>query len=154
MSGKTTANTRPLKPEDLERVVEIDTQITGRSRRKFFEKSLEIALADTHGFIPLGVDGSSDDLIGFAIARIHNGEYGVDEKAAVLDVIGVDPDAQHGGVGQALLEGITEKLRKLGIGELRTQVDWQNQRMTNFFASAGFETAPEQVLERPVSRNI
>jgi ribosomal protein S18 acetylase RimI-like enzyme len=154
MSGNTTANIRLLKPEDLERVVDIDTRITGRSRRKFFEKSLEAALTDTHGFITMGLDGSSGELAGFAIARIHEGEYGVDKRAAVLDVIGVDPDAQHAGAGQALLDGITDTLRKLKITEMRTQVDWQNQRMAKFFASAGFEMAPEQVLERSVSRNL
>ncbi|MBL6931782.1 MAG: GNAT family N-acetyltransferase [Rhodospirillales bacterium] len=154
MSGNTTTNIRLLKPEDLERVVDIDTRITGRSRRKFFEKRLEAALADTRGFVAVGLEGSSGELIGLAIARIQNGEYGVDKKSAVLDVIGVDPDAQHDGGGQALLEGIIGNLRKLGIGELRTQVEWSNQRMTHFFASAGFELANEQVLERPVSRNL
>jgi len=154
MSGNTTANIRLLKPEDLKRVVDIDTRITGRSRRKFFEKSLEAALADTQGFIAIGLDGSSGDLVGFAIARIHDGEYGVDERAAILDVIGVDPDARHEGGGQALLEGVTDTLRKLEISEMRTQVDWQNQGLARFFASAGFELTSEQILERPVSRSL
>ncbi len=154
MSGYTTANTRPLKPEDLERVVDIDTRITGRSRRKFFEKRLEAALADTHGFVAVALDDASGTLQGFAIARIQSGEYGEDVQSAVLDVIGVDTDAQHGGAGQALLENITDTLRKLKIVELRTQADWQDQNMTRFFASAGFHLAPAQVLERPVAGNL
>lgn len=153
MSAKSAANVRPLKPEDLERVVDIDTRITGRSRRKFFEKRLEAALEDTHGFVALALDGASE-LDGYAIARIQSGEYGVDERSAVLDVIGIDPDAQHDGGGQALIDGIVGILRKLEIGELRTQVDWSDHAIAAFFAHEGFELSAEQVLERPVGRDV
>ena len=45
-------------------------------------------------------------------------------------------------------------LKKLEITELRTQVDWQDLGLSRFFASTGFQLAPEQILERPVSRNL
>jgi len=154
VSGNPTANIRPLSPQDLERVVEIDARIMGRSRRKFFEKRLQAALADGHGFVTLGLAGTGGALQGYAIARIQNGEYGDEKRAAVLDVIGVDPDASHDGGGRALLEGMTDTLKKLKIDELRTQVDWKDQGLVRFFASAGFQLAPEQILERPVSRNL
>jgi len=154
MSENKTPGIRPLKPEDLDRVTEIDTRILGRSRRKFFEKRLEAALSDTHGFVAVAVENPAGELSGYAIARIQNGEFGDDQKTAVLDVIGVDPDGQHGGAGHALLDGITETLAKLKIGELRTQVDWQDQELTGFFATAGFRLAPEQVFERSVSRDL
>ncbi len=142
---------RPLKPDDLDRVVEIDARIIGRSRRVFFEKRLAAALADPAGFVALAVANSGGQLTGFAIARIQNGEFGIDHRIAVLDVIGVDPLAQHGGGGTALLDGITERLRKINITELRTQVEWQNRDLTHFFAAAGFDLAFDQVLERAVT---
>lgn len=154
MSGNTAANIRPLSPEDLERVVEIDARIMGRSRRKFFEKRLQAALADRHGFVALALTGAKSELQGFAIARIQSGEYGDDKRTAVLDVIGVDPDTRHDGGGHALLDAMTNILEKLKIDELRTQVDWQDQGLTGFFASAGFQLAPDQILERPVSGNL
>lgn len=153
MSGNATTGIRPLNPEDLEQVVEIDSRIMGRPRRKFFEKRLQAALADSSGFVALALTGGSGDLQGFAIARIQYGEYGDDKRAAVLDVIGVDPDARRDGGGHALLDGMTDILKRLKIGELRTQVDWQDLGLTRFFASTGFQLAPEQILERPVSRN-
>jgi ribosomal protein S18 acetylase RimI-like enzyme len=154
MSGNTKMDIRPLKPEDLERVVEIDSRIVGRSRKKFFEKRLEAALSEAKGFVTVALDDQSGALVGYAIARIHNGEYGTDERSAVLDVIGVDPDSQHDGAGHALLDGITGILRKLEIGELRTQIGWQDQALAGFFATAGFELAPEQILERNVAGSL
>jgi len=150
MNSAEITDLRPLKPEDLDRVVEIDARITGRSRRLFFEKRLQAALADPHGFIALAVEGAGAALTGYAIARLQNGEFGDDHRVAVLDVIGVDPDTQHSGAGTTLLEGISARLKKMNISELRTQVDWQDRDLTHFFAAAGFDLAFDQVLERPL----
>ena len=85
---------RTLKPEDFEAVVEIDRRITGRSRRLFFEKRLEAALADRGGFISVALEDAKGALIGFSIARVQSGEFGDDRRVAVLDVIGVDPESR------------------------------------------------------------
>ncbi len=161
---------RALRPADLDAVVEIDRRITGRSRRIFFERRLKAALADPAGFIVVAVaaDGadsgdtgsgtssgaSSGACTGFAIARLQNGEFGDDRRVAVLDVIGVDP-ARHGaGIGSLLLEGITARMKRREVRELRTQVDWRDQELIRFFAAAGFGLAPRQVLERATERDF
>ncbi len=151
MNSTENTGSRPLSPEDLDRVVDIDACITGRSRRLFFEKRLAAALADPHGFVTLAVEEPGQELIGFAIARIQNGEFGDDHRIAVLDVIGVDPDDQHSGAGRVLLEGMSERLKKMNIGEMRTQVDWQDHDLMHFFAASGFNLAFDQVLERPIT---
>lgn len=152
MSSHEIAVPRPLRPEDLEPVVAIDANITGRTRRVFFEKRLQAALSNPHGFIAKAVDNLDGDLAGFAIARIQNGEFGDDHRVAVLDVIGVDPHDRHVGAGTVLLENISAELKKLNISEMRTQVDWEDSGLMHFFAAAGFELAFEQVLERAVGR--
>jgi GNAT superfamily N-acetyltransferase len=150
-------------------VVEIDRRITGRSRRVFFERRLKAALADPAGFIVVAVEADdtssgtssrastgarSGACTGFAIARLQNGEFGDDRRVAVLDVIGVDP-ARHGaGIGSLLLEGITAGMKRCGVGELRTQVDWRDQELIRFFAATGFGLAPRQVLERATARDL
>jgi ribosomal protein S18 acetylase RimI-like enzyme len=135
-------------------VVEIDRRITGRSRRVFFEKRLEAALADSGGFISVALEDGSGALIGFSIARVQTGEFGEDRRVAVLDVIGVDPDSRKHRHGMRLLEAITEYARKRGVDELRTQVDWNDGDLIGFFATAGFLLAPSQILERPTTRNL
>jgi len=153
MSTDTTPTIRPLKPSDLDRVVDIDRQITGRGRKVFFEKRLEAALADTDGFIAVAAE-TDGTLSGFAIARLQNGEFGVDHRVAVIDVIGVDPDSQSHGQGKLLLDGLTVKAKKLGITELKTQVSWHDNDLIQFFANADFLLAPSQVLERPTARDF
>jgi ribosomal protein S18 acetylase RimI-like enzyme len=145
---------RPLRPEDFESVVEIDRRITGRSRRLFFEKRLEAALADSAGFISVALEDGKGELIGFSIARVQTGEFGEDRRVAVLDVIGVDPGSRKHRHGTELLEAITEYARERGIDELRTQVDWNDGDLIRFFATSGFLLAPSRVLERPTTRNL
>ena len=152
MSQETPATLRPLRPQDLDGVVEIDRQASSRSRRVFFEKRLEAALANSAGFITIAaeIDGV---LFGFAIARLQNGEFGEDSRIAILDVIGVERSGQHAGLGHQLLDGITGSMKKLNIAELRTQVDWSDRKIFQFFSAAGFSLAPQQVLERATARN-
>ncbi len=145
---------RPLRPEDLEPVVEIDRRITGRSRRVFFEKRLAAALADSGGFISVALEDGNGALIGFSIARVQSGEFGDDRHVAVIDVIAVDPDSRKHGQGTLLLEEITRYARKRGIDELRTQVDWGEGGLIEFFGASGFVLAPSQVLERATARNL
>ncbi len=138
---------RALKAADFEAVVEIDRRITGRSRRVFFERRLNAALADPTGFLFVAME-SAGALSGFAIARMQNGEFGDDRRAAVLDMLGVDPDSQRGGIGGTLLSSILALMKKRDLHELRTQVAWHDQALMPFFAAAGFSLAPQQVLER------
>ena len=154
MSEDTEARLRPLKPEDFEAVVEIDRRITGRARRLFFEKRLEAALADSSGFVSVALEDGRGKLIGYSIARVQSGEFGEDRRTAVLDVIGVDPDSRKHRHGTRLLEALTDLARKHGVDELRTQVDWSDGELIQFFANAGFLLAPSQVLERPTARNL
>jgi len=141
---------RELRPDDLDRVSGIESRITGRSRKGFLEKRFAAAAESPDGFIACTAvrDGS---LAGYAIARIQEGEFGAPDAVAVLDVIGIDPDAQGEGIGKALLAETERRMKARGIGTLRTQVDWGTPAMIRFFSSAGFLLAPAQVVVRDTS---
>jgi len=150
---------RSLRPGDLPAVVEIDAVTTGRTRRNFFEKRLDAALANPDGFVTAAIEKQGDGkksgpLIGYAIARLQHGEYGDDQWLATLDVIGMDPEWQHKKLGTRLLDTVRERLKKNGVGELRTHVDWHDRGLLGFFSAAGFELAPRHVLERATDRDI
>ena len=145
-----TVTLRSLHPEDLDRVVEIDNAIAGRSRRGFFEKRLEVAQASPEAFITTAaLDG--DNLIGYAFARIQQGEFGGSTKVAILDVVAVDPTTQSKGVGKSLIAGIEERMKKNSIGSMRSQTEWTDTAMTRFFAATGFQLEPRQILIRDCS---
>lgn len=153
MAEHRSAPLRPLRPADLERVVEIDRALAGRSRRGFFEKRLQAALAFPDAFVVLGiVDGGR--LNGFVFARVQSGEFGEDAPAATLDAIGVDADHQHRGLGRRLLAELERALKKRGVVELRTQIGWNQQALARFFATSDFALAPYPVLERALGRDL
>ena len=91
-------NTRPLRADDVERVIAIDRAHSGYSRRRFFEKRFAAAKAQPEDFVHVGVvqDGA---LRGYAIARVLRGEFGHKQAVAVLDAIGADAESRERGVG-------------------------------------------------------
>jgi ribosomal protein S18 acetylase RimI-like enzyme len=140
---------RSLHRDDLDRISGIESRITGHSRKGFLAKRFAAA-ESPDGFLACGAvrDGK---LAGYAFARIQAEEFGAPETAAVLDVIGIDPDAQSKGIGKAVLAEMERRMKAKGIGTLRTQVDWGNPGMIRFFSSTGFRLAPVQVLLRDTS---
>jgi ribosomal protein S18 acetylase RimI-like enzyme len=149
-ASQTELTTRPLLESDLCRVVDIDARIIGRNRPGFFEKRLQAALAEPKQFIYIGceLDG---ELSGFMMARLHEGEYGMKEPVAVLDVMGVDPEVQGQGLGRELMQAFSKILEHKQIAEIQSQADWRNQSILRFFSDAGFKLAPRHILEREVS---
>lgn len=138
---------RSLHPEDLEKVVSIDAEISGRSRRRFFEKRLEVALAAPDSLITCAatVEG---ELIGFSFIRIEEGAFGINEPVAVIDVIGVTSSYRKGGVATLMMEELERRMAKHGIRQVRTQIDWSDTGLTGYFSSAGFRLLPSMVLSR------
>ena len=141
---------RPLRPEDLDPVSEIESRISGRPRKGFLTKRFAAAAATPGAFLTCAAEDGGN-VVGYGFARIQEGEFGVRGAVAVLDAIGVDPDARRRGAGKALIAEIGRRMETKAIGTLRTQVDWANQGMVGFFASAGFLLSPCRILERDAS---
>ena len=141
---------RPLRPEDLDRISAIESRIVGHPRKAFVSKRFSAAFAIPDGFLTCAAV-AGDAVEGYGIARLQEGEFGIRDQAAVLDVFGVDPDSQRKGVGKAVIAGVEDETRKRNIGTLRTQIDWGNPAMAGFFSSAGFLLAPSRIIERDTS---
>jgi len=144
---------RPLDTQDLQRIVAIDREHTGRSRRRFFEKRFEAAKSQSDDYVHIGVAGSGS-LRGYAMARLLRGEFGREHVSAVLDAIGVEPGSRELGVGQALIDALIAALRAQGVRSLQSQADWTNPALLRFFRNSGFELAPRLVLERSVTEPL
>ncbi len=137
---------RRLLPDDLDRVTRLDAKIIGRSRSEYFKVKLAQNLAETG--IKISLAAEQDELfVGFLLARVYYGEFGLMEPTAVLDTIGVNPDFQGQGVGQALLKQMRMDLRGLGVESLQTEVGWEKQGLLTFFQKEGFKPAPRFCLE-------
>lgn len=143
-------NVRPLMADDMERVIAIDRAHSGHSRRSFFEKRFATAKSHPNDFIHIGVTRSSS-LRGFATARVLRGEFGREYSVAVLDGLGVEAESQELGIGQELMNGLTQALRSMGVQSLQSQAVWMNHDLLRFFAASGFELASRLALERSVA---
>lgn len=137
---------RSLRPGDLAAIVSIDERSVGRRREKFLAQKLEQAFSDTGVAISLAVE-LDDHVVGFLLARVYYGEFGVMEPAAVLDVIGVHPDYRGRRVAAALIDQLRTNLLGLGIPRLQTEVRWDSPDLIKFFEREGFRLAQRLCLD-------
>ena len=142
---------RRLRPDDLERVIALDERAFGRPRSEYIKHKLELNLLESSVEVSLAaeVDGS---LVGFLLARVYYGEFGIAEPVAVMDTLGVHPDFRRRGVGRALLDQLSTNLRGLEIFRLRTEVGWDDQDLQRFFHGEGFRPSERICLELAIDR--
>ena len=137
---------RRLRVSDLERVIAIDAKIVGRRRDEYFKLKLEMAVQETGIEVSLAaeIDGS---MVGFLIARVFYGEFGMMDPYAVLEVVDVHPDFRGKSVGHELIRQLRTNLMGLGVSKISTEVSWDEQRMIAFFHREGFEPAARFCLD-------
>jgi len=142
---------RNVREADLDAVVSIDAAAGGRRRERFLQKKLSQALADTGIAMSLGAEFDGH-LVGFLLARVYYGEFGVMEPSAVMDVLGVHPDYRGRHVAAALLDQLRTNLLGLGINTLQTEVRWDSTDLLSFFQHEGFTIAPRICLDLDLAR--
>lgn len=140
---------RSLEPSDLGSLIEIDALATGRRRPLYFERMLERAVekADLQASLVAELD---ERPVGFVLATLFYGEYGLTEPSASIDAIGVAPEYRGRRVGRALLRQLLLNLAALRIERVRTEVPWNDFNLLAFFERNGFAPAGRICLERPL----
>ena len=140
---------RSLRPDDLEGIIAIDQQVTGRSRRGFFAKRLAALSNGPDGLTGVGAE-QGGRLVGYALAGVLDGEFGGQAPVGVLHAIGVDRAAARQGVATALQAALEGLLGDRGVREIRTEADWSEHDLAAFFSAAGYRLSRRLVLSRPV----
>jgi GNAT superfamily N-acetyltransferase len=140
---------RTLGEADLDRLVRMDQQLTGRNRRQWYQGKLHRALEEADIRISLGAEDGGI-LVGALLGSLHYGEFGQPEPVAVLDTILVDRNAAGRGIATAMLDQLLTNLRGLGIQSLRTEISWEERELAAFLNRRGFRPLPRFVLELPV----
>lgn len=144
---------RQLERDDLDAIVAIDRAVSGRVRLAFYEKRFAHYAREPGAFVTLVAELDRRP-VGFALARLYEGEFGGVGPEAALDAIGVDIEARHLGIGRALIDSMMAAMRIHDIRELATQVDWSETDLLGFFARMKFTPAPRVVLERAVRSGL
>ena len=137
---------RVMSERDLEAVVSIDAAATGRRRPRYFELMLERAVKQAALQVSLAAE-LEGCVVGFVIASLYYGEYGVSEPTASLDAIGVHPAYRGQHVARALLRQLRVNLAALHVTTLRTEVSWDDFDLLAFFKREGFSPACRLCLD-------
>jgi len=145
-----TIKIRLMKADDFDAVIGIDEKVLKASRPEYYEMKFE-KLINSKDYLPTSLVAESEDgtLAGFIMGELYMGEYGIFQKEATLDTIGVDPDYQHMGIGEQLMNEFLEHLRALGVQKINTLVDRNDSKLMHFFDSNQFSPSKTIInLER------
>jgi ribosomal protein S18 acetylase RimI-like enzyme len=138
------ATVRVMKQEDMPAVVEIDSMAQDSPRSEYLQTKLVTGISM--------VAEMDTKIVGFVMGAINRGEFGIPEKVATIDTVGVHPEFQNAGVGRILIEEFVTHTRQAGAQRIRTLVDWSRQwDIMGYFRSSGFTPAGSSiVLERKI----
>ena len=146
---ESTIKIRLMKAEDFDAVVGIDEKVLKASRPEYYEMKFE-KLFKSKDYLPASLVAEEEDgtVVGFVMGELYMGEYGIFREEATLDTIGVDPNYQHKGIGEQLINEFMDHLRKLGVRKINTLVDWNDSRLIHFFSVNQFVPSKTINLER------
>ncbi len=139
---------RSVEPRDLERLIDMDKQLTGVGRRDWYQRKLAPEPGALHVSIGAEVDGL---LVGAILGSLRQGEFGVSEPIAVIDTILVDRRQQGKGIATCMLEQLARNLRAFGVQRLRTELSWDDHQLNGFLSRRGFAPSRRTVLEMNVA---
>jgi predicted N-acetyltransferase YhbS len=139
---------RLMKADDFSAIVAIDEKVVKTSRLEYYKLKFE-KLVHSKDYVPTSLVAVKDGaVVGFVMGELYIGEYGISEERATLDTIGVDPDHQHKGIGDQLINEFLDHLRTLGVRKINTLVDWNDSRLIHFFSANHFSPSKTINLER------
>ena len=138
---------RSMKETDLGRIVKMDAGHTGTERPDYYARKLREMMQQSGVRVSL-VAEQDDHQVGFIMARVDYGEFGRTTAEAVLDTIGVDAGYRSQGVGQVLMARLMSNLDALGVDRVRTEVNWNDTALIDYFGAAGFAPAQRISLTR------
>ena len=142
---------RPLNELDIARIVSIDERLTGVYRPEVWERRIMYYLRrdpDASQVAELG-----GKVVGFMLADIRGGEFGLEETGGWIERFGVDPDFQGRSLGRKLFEAVVVHLKRQGAATVRTLVEKSDSELASFLRAVGFSGpfAPLAALEMRIS---
>ncbi len=139
-------NIRQAEAADLEKVIELDANITGLRKRENWKQLLHrFGAQNRNGFFLIAEDG--ERFLGFIIGEVRAWEFGSPPCGWVF-AIGVHPESRTERIGTCLFEEICERFRRSGIFIVRTMLAREDHLNMSFFRSQGMRGGPFIQLEK------
>lgn len=133
---------RKMTGDDVRHIVDIDLHITGKDRAATWPQTVSRYLEMYYP--PLcqiaEVEGR---VVGFVLGDVRGWEYGM-PPGGWIDIMGVDPQFQHHGIGLKLLHAFAQECRGLNM-KTHIAVRRHDEGLQQFIQAAGFR--PGQLIE-------
>jgi ribosomal-protein-alanine N-acetyltransferase len=124
-----------MEPEDISTILEIDREISGKSRAVTYAS---LITGDLGGELDLSfVAEVGGKVAGFILARhAYIGEPVI--EAGLIQILGVQPNYQRQGIARGLVNAMLERCRSKSLKMVRAMVNERDSRLQGFFAHMGF----------------
>ena len=128
---KTQAVLRPMEPEDISAVLEIDRKISGKKRAVTY---MDLITGNLGGELDLSfVADIQGQVCGFILARrAYIGEPVM--EVGLIQILGVDPKYQRQGIATKLVNMMLETSKAKGLNYVRTMLNNRDSLLQEFFS--------------------
>lgn len=143
---------RLLEDKDFHEVVRIDEKVLNISRTDYYEQRFE-KLFQSGDYLPtsLVAEDENGTVVGFIMGELYIGQFGISNEGAVVDTVGVDPDFQHQGIGEKLMDEFITHLKALDVRKINTLVSKSDTQMMRYFNANRFQASTAVInLERSI----
>ena len=130
-------STRPLSPNDLSSIVDIDEKNSGVRRKAFWDRKIQIQESSRPPWTSL-VAETDNKVVGFIFGHYEELEFGLPGTIAWVDIIGVDPGYRRLGVASRLMEHFTNSAEDVGIDRIFTLISGTDREIEQLLLSQGF----------------
>ena len=127
---------RKMNVRDIDGVLRIDEKITGRPHAAYYESQCEAYVKRAPDTCL--VAEHRGHVVGFVLGDVRGWEFAT-KLAGWLEVLGVDPAYQGGGVSRMLMDALFAAFRRAGVAAVNTMVDWNDGELIDYFQAQGFE---------------
>lgn len=144
--GTADVRVRLAQAEDLDRIIAIDTHVTGVEKTDYWYEVFHRYGARSPRQRFFFVAEVRGEIEGYVIGEVRDWEFGSPPCGWVFGIT-VRPETRLGGVGSALLAAICDAFRRAGVAKVRTLLARDNHLILSFFRSQGMMAAPFIPLE-------
>jgi ribosomal protein S18 acetylase RimI-like enzyme len=127
---------RDMQRDDVKHIIAIDKRIIGKERAPSWQQKVELYL-ETYPLKCL-VAKVGDKVVGFLLGDIRGWEYGL-PSSGWLEIVGVDPEYQGGGIGKKLVAAFVDYCRSGGVKSVYALIRDDDKRLAKFLRAAGLK---------------
>ena len=136
VEAKAEVKIRPMEPEDITGILEIDRKISGVQRAITYRDLVREALGGQMDVSFVAQIGNR--MVGFVLAYLTYVREQVTE-ACVIQIFGVDPKYQGKGIATKLIQKQLDECRSKGIKLVRVMLEERDDELQKFFKRLGFD---------------